>query len=389
MNKTIIILVKVFPKVSETFIYKEISMLHQKGYRLMIYALWKPEGEPLLNTVDSFTDIEVRYVAPLSGKVSEIIRPDIAKYAEGKDNRRHLCCHAASQIIGDLGFSDPKEYHIHAQFLDLPAEIAYIIHQVMGVDYSISCHARDIYTSSAEDIRRVVGDSLGLKTCTQYNARYLKEIVDEPSKIKTVYHGVDCDFFNNSHEEKPLRLLSVARFVEKKGYPYIFEALAKYREKDSSFMYTIIGHGKLEDECRKLIQSYRLEDKVVIIPYASKAIVKYYLKHCDIFINASIVACDGDRDGIPNSIAEAMSMEVPVIATDVSGISELVIHKETGYLAMPNCADSLLDGLDYFINNPEDRKRIAQNGRSYVLDHFQSKMMFKDCLVFYSEVLNK
>ncbi len=407
MEKVLIILVKIFPKVSETFIYKEISLLCQYGYRPIIYSMWPPDGEPSLNKVDLFPDIEVRYVPPFSDDhdemkmlmrrlkkkyseelINRLARISTTEYATGRGKRKFICCHAAFRIIEDLGFTDPQNYHIHAQFLDYPAEIAYLIHEITGVNYSISCHARDIYTSSPEDIKKVVSNSIGLKTCTHYNAHYLKDIVDVPD-IKTVYHGVDCDFFTNHHEEKPLRLLSVARFVEKKGYPYMFEALAKFMEKNSNFILTIIGHGKLEEECRKLIQSHHLEDKVVVIPYASKAIVKYYLANCDIFINASVIAHDNDRDGIPNSVAEAMSMEVPVIATDVSGISELVIHKETGYLAIPNNADSLLDGLEYFIHNPEDRKRIAQNGRSYVLDHFQSKMMFEDCLAFYSEVLNK
>lgn len=408
MEKTLIILVKIFPKVSETFIYKEISLLRQHGYSPIIYSMWLPDGEPSLNKVDSFPDIEVRYVPPLSGNISEEMKmlmrrlkktydeelinhiADIstADYAKGQGKRKFICCHAAFRIIEDLGFAEPQNYHIHAQFLDYPAEIAYLIHKITGVNYSISCHARDIYTSSLEDIKKVVSNSMGLKTCTHYNAHYLKGIIDVPD-IKMVYHGVDCDFFTNHHEEKPLQLLSVARFVEKKGYPYIFEALEKFMVKNPNFIFTIIGHGKLEEECRKLIQFHHLEDKVVVIPYASKAIVKYYLENCDIFINASVIAHDNDRDGIPNSVAEAMSMEIPVIATDVSGISELVIHKETGYLATPNSADSLLDGLEYFINNPEDRKRIALNGRKYVLDHFQSKMMFEDCLAFYSEVLNK
>ena len=321
--------------------------------------------------------------------INQLVYNSTQEYANGMGKGKYIACYAAFRILENLDVVNPQDYHIHAQFLDQPAEVAYLIHKIAGVNYSISCHARDIYTSTPEDIKRVVGDSVGLKTCTKYNALYLKNIVDEPSKIKMVYHGVDCDFFSKGQEEEPIRLLSVARFVQKKGYPFIFEALSMLQKVYPSFILTIIGHGKLEEECRTLIQSYHLEDKVVIIPYASKSIVRYYLKNSDIFINASVIADDEDRDGIPNSIAEAMSMGVPVVATDVSGVPELVVHKETGYLAAQKDAKSLLEGLLFFIYHPEERKDIGANGMDYVKKHFQSKMMFADCLSFYEEVLNK
>ena len=409
MKKYFITIVKEFPRVSETFIYRELSMLCKYGYHPIIFSMFVPQKEPVLNTVDAFPDIEVRYVKPFDPKAPDemkfLMRKLKKKYSEelinhlayisaedyknGRGKRKFITCYTAYRILENLEIVNPQDYHIHSQFLDQPAEAAYIIHKVAGVNYSISCHARDIYTSTVENIKKVVGDCIALKTCTEYNARYLKSIVDDPSKIRMVYHGVDCDFFSPNQEAEPLKLLSVARFVEKKGYPYIFEALSMLKEIYPNFVYTIIGHGKLEEECRNLIQSFHLEDRVVIIPYASKSIVRYYLKNSEIFINASVIADDEDRDGIPNSVAEAMSMGLPVVATGVSGIPELVIHKETGYLVTQKDAKSLFEGILFFINHPEERIDIAANGMDYVKKHFHSQMMVDDCLGFYEEVLNK
>lgn len=409
MKKQIVIILKEFPRVSETFIYQELGMLYKCGYHPIIFSLRVPRWEPTFNKLDSNPDIDIRYIPPFDSNSREemrfLIRKLKKKYREelinqlasdsvqelvaGRGKEKFVTCHAAFRILENLDIVNPKDYHIHSQFLDQPAEIAYLIHKIAGVDYSISSHARDIYTTAIEDIKKVVGCSVGLKTCTQYNAKYLKTIVEESSKIRTVYHGVDCDFYCKGQEAEPIKLLSVGDFVQKNGYPYIFKALSKLCASYSNFIYTIIGHGKLEEECGNLIQSYHLEDKVVFIPHVSKSMERYYLKNSDIFISASIVVDYQDADDIPEGIAEAMSIGIPVIATDIPAISEIVIHKRTGCIATQKDAMSLFDCLMFYIKNPRKRKTLASNGMVHVNKHFQSNIMIEDCLTFYSEVLNK
>lgn len=407
MNKQLIIILKTFPKLSETFIQQEIIQLISCGINPIIYSRAYPKNEPYSHPAINGLNLDVRYIpyATRNGKDSlfrivhrlrkkyglskmiQLYREAMSSTDDMNKSKSRLCVYAALWILDNLNPQDPSSYHIHAQFLDYPTEIAYNIHRLSGIDYSISCHAKDIYTSPESDIKKFVENSTAIKTCTKYNAKYLNDYVNDTKKISTIYHGVDCNFFSQEPSCNPIRLISVARLVEKKGYFTILKALYMLKSRYPNFIYTIIGHGELQQEIQKHISFLHLEKNVILIPYAVQEIIRDYLKQSDIFINASIVTKNGDRDGIPNSIAEAMSMGVPVIATDVSGINELIHHKETGYLAQTRDAASIYNGLVYYLEFPEERKRISRNACKFVQDNFNRDNLFIQCKQFYLERL--
>ena len=408
MNKQLVIILKTFPKLSETFILQEFMQLVQCGINPIIYSRTYPIDEPFTHSATKGLNLDVRYIpyATREGKDSlyRIIWRLRKKYGlavmiqmykeaknnakERKKNKSKLCVYAALWILDNLDPENPHNYHIHTQFLDYPTEIAYNIHKLSGIDYSISCHAKDIYTSPEANVKKYIENAIAIKTCTKYNANYLSELVNGRKKIYSIYHGINCTFFSREAVDGQLRLISVARLVEKKGYFTIFKALNMLKLRYPNFIYTIIGHGDLQEEIQRLISFLHLEKHVILIPYAVQEVVRDYLRHSDIFINASIITKSGDRDGIPNSIAEAMAMGVPVVATDVSGISELVHHKETGYLAQTRDASSIFNGLVYYIENPEERERITAKACKYVRDSFNKDTLFTQCQQFYEEMLN-
>lgn len=407
MNKQLVIILKTFPKLSETFILQEIIQLVRCGINPIIYSRAYPVDEPFTQSAINGVNLDVRYIPYATRDKDDSLykviwrlrkkyglRTMIQMYREAKNrgkgqkkNKSRLCAYAALWILDNLNPEDPHSYHIHTQFLDYPTEIAYNIHRLSGIEYSISCHAKDIYTSPEVNIKEYIKNAVAVKTCTKYNANYLSELAGGGEKIHTVYHGINCNFFSRDAIDNHLRLISVARLVEKKGYFTILKALNMLKSRYPNFIYTIIGHGDLQQEILKQISFLHLENHVIIIPYALQEVIRDYLRHSDIFINASIITKSGDRDGIPNSIAEAMAMGVPVVATDVSGISELVHHKETGYLAQTRDASSIYNGLVYYIENPNERERIARNGCKYVRDNFNKDKMFSQCKQFYSELL--
>lgn len=409
MQKTLVFILKAFPRISETFILQEIRRLEERGCPLIIFSRAFPEDEPFVQTVALGLKSKVYYIPYASPKgrdsVRQLLKRLRMKYdlslikktyrlakAMGRNNpknRSRHCVYAALWILDQLDVASPDDYHIHAQFLDYPAETAYYIHLFSGIDYSISCHAKDIYTSPKEDHIRFLASAVALKTCTQYNSEYLKEETGMPDKIHTVLHGIDVGFFSRETLPGKIRLVSVARLVEKKGYFVMMKALDMLNKRYPEFQMTIIGHGKLEAEIREQIRFLHLEEKVIIIPYATREVVRDYLAFSDIFVNASIITKSGDRDGIPNSIAEAMSMELPVVATNVSGIGEIVKHLETGYLADSRDAASIYNGIVYFIENPEERKTIAKRARQFILENFSADKAFEDCEAFYEPLLRK
>jgi glycosyltransferase involved in cell wall biosynthesis len=272
--------------------------------------------------------------------------------------------------------------------LDYPAEIAWIIQQLTSIEYSISSHAKDIYTTSKEDIQRYIKHATKIKTCTEYNRQYILGLLGNNEKVvECIYHGVNCNFFSKRKLQKKVRLLSVARLVEKKGYIDILKALDILRIKYPDFIYTIIGHGELHDEIKNYIEFLNLKEQVYLIPYATQEVVRDYLSISDIFINASLIVGSGDRDGIPNSIAEAMAMEVPVIGTAISGITELIKHKETGYLVESSNAMSIYMGIIYYLDNKEDKNLITKNAYQFVKDNFSAQKIFENCGHFYNSII--
>jgi glycosyltransferase involved in cell wall biosynthesis len=399
---------KSFPKLSETFILQEIALLTKNGFEPVVYARVKPKEETITHAMMSELNINVRYFPVYSLKtrlkllylfIKTMIQYEtktvweLFMYARKKSKidiykQSILCFYATLWVVHDLELNNRTgiNYHIHAQFLDYPTEIAYNIHQLTGIEYSISSHAKDIYTTTKEDIHKFVGAAVKIKTCTEYNRKYLSELLGNDTKIERIYHGINCNFFSKRNLQSSIRLISVARLVEKKGFITILKALDILRIKYPNFIYTIIGHGELYGDIMRHISFLNLDKHIHIIPYAAQEVVRDYLSMSDIFINASLVAKNGDRDGIPNSIAEAMAMEVPVIGTAISGITELIKHKETGYLAESKNAMSIYNGIVFYIENREHKEQIIQNAWQFIQDNFCSEKVFEQCKQFYESL---
>lgn len=408
MNKQLIIILKSFPKISETFILQELVLLTKNNYKPIIYARVKPKEEKIVHKLVDELNLEVRYLPRLNFRskiklfwillkmiykfdAKLIIKLLIDAYKKSRNNiyrQSILCFFGAIWIINDLKLKKGANYHMHPQFLDYPAEITNIIYKITKIEYSISSHAKDIYTTPKELIQEFVSNATHIKTCTKYNYKYLCEATNTPEKIHMIYHGINCDFFSKSKLKKQIRLISIARLVEKKGFFDILKALSILKIRYPDFIYTIIGHGELHDEIIKHIDFLNLNENIQIIPYATQEVVRDYLSFSDVFINASLITKNGDRDGIPNSIAEAMAMEVPVIGTEVSGITELLKHKQTGYLAESKNAMSIYEGILFFLENEDLKDEIVQNAHRYIFENFHYLSVFKKCEEFYMKLVN-
>ena len=406
MKQNLIIIMKSFPKLSETFILQELKHMIDQGFSPVIYAY--RSQEEIIHSDVLMVSPYVRYLS-FSAKnirknllslllfayrkcnrkaVKNVFLQSMKTFKADEDHIMFMCFYAALWIIRDMRLDEASDkFHIHTQFLDFPTLVANNIKAFVGTDYSISCHAKDIYLTDNDTCMKFINDAKLLKTCTKFNVDHLAKTVGSAEKLRLIYHGIDTKFFSKEHSNKPLRLLSVARLVEKKGYIYILKALDILRVNYPNFRYTIIGHGKLESQISEYINYLGLKSYVNIITYASKQTIKDYLEHTDIFLNGSVVTAKGDRDGIPNSLLEAMAMEVPVVATDVSGISEVITHKQTGYLCESRDAMDIYNGILYYIENPAERTRIAENARKFVEDKFDSVKLFEKCADFYQEVI--
>jgi glycosyltransferase involved in cell wall biosynthesis len=265
--------------------------------------------------------------------------------------------------------------HLHAHFSHDPTTVAFFASWLTGIPYSFSAHAKDMYTQNQDFLLRKIEKASFVVTCTEYNKGYLHQIAGMAAPIFRCYHGVDLDFFVapvKANSNPYPRILSIGRFVPKKGFLVLIRALHLLREKGFNFGCTIIGSGPMENDLRKLILDLELGDCIELLsPMSQHELLQYY-ESADLFALASEVQDDGDRDGVPNVIVEAMAMEIPVVSTNVSGIPESVIHGENGILVPEKDPSALSEGIAAVLNQPEMARQFGRAGRKKVEQEFDS-----------------
>jgi glycosyltransferase involved in cell wall biosynthesis len=350
-------ILKRYPRLTETFILNEIRAMERLGERLHVFSLLPPEPPPHHPMVSQVRAPVHAPPASLLGKVRGLLRAHATVLATSPLGYARAL---ATTMRWTLTSSKPvslwrqfvragvvaevcraqKVRHLHAHFANAPTTVAHLAHLMTGIPFSFTAHAKDIYLSRPQVLRRHLQAATFASTCTGYNVTYLRQLAPQiaAEKIRLVYHGIDLEIFggaeasNRAPSCSPPLVLSVGRLVPKKGHEDLIRACAALRRAGIKFQCVIIGSGPLRDDLASAIASRRLEGLVSLRGAMTHAELIEFYRRAELFVLAPRIAEDGDRDGIPNVIAEAMAMGVPVIATDISGIPELVRHGETGLL---------------------------------------------------------
>ena len=385
---------KRYPRLTETFILNEIRAMERLGAQLHIFSLLPPEPPPHHPMVKEVA-------APIHSP------PPEGRAKWGTLARAHGRMLAASplryagavlramlwSVLSPTPLSVWKQFgrggyvanicrrsgirHIHAHFANAPAAVARFAGLMSGIPYSFTAHAKDLYLTPPRVIQRRARAATFVATCTGYNARYLNQLLGaDAGKVHLVYHGIDLSQFGACGEQKtaararPKLVLSVGRLVEKKGHDDLIAACALLRGRGHAFRCMIVGEGPLRSALAAQIAELQL-DGIVTLEGAmthSKLVALY--GHADLFALAPRITDDGDRDGIPNVIAEAMAAGVPVVSTDVSGIPELVLHERTGLLAPPNDPGALADAIARLLGDPGAAATFAGAARERLEQDF-------------------
>jgi glycosyltransferase involved in cell wall biosynthesis len=279
------------------------------------------------------------------------------------------CLHAMV-LVDRLGQREPA--HVHAHFLHSPAAIAFIASKISGQSYSLTGHAKDIYTALPEDLLMRCREAEFVTTCTDANRRHLvEEIGLPPSQVWLCRHGVDPDRFSADRSDPQIgRILSIGRLVPKKGFDVLVRACGEMRRRGSDFELRIIGGGPLRDELLALAQAEGIADLVHLPGSMSQAEVAAELAAAEVFALSPVVMPDGDRDGIPNVVLEAMAAGVPVVASAISGIPEVIADGVNGRLVAPRRPDLLADVLTELLSDAAQRARLAAAGRRFVSEEW-------------------
>jgi glycosyltransferase involved in cell wall biosynthesis len=383
-------LLKTYPKVSETFILGEILGLEKAGLSLHIFSLQRPT-DAVFHSATAAVRAPVDYVpAPSLRRVLALLGEHLS-----------LACASPQRYVSALRFARRREEggrlghflqaaslaaavrkagvtHLHAHFASEPTGVAELAGKFCGASYSISAHAKDIYLSSAKVLRRKLAGAEFTLTCTDYNRRYLESIAGADARVLRMYHGVDIERFAptrapDSTRSQPPLILSVGRLREKKGFPTLIEACARLVDQGVRFKCQIVGYGPDAAKLQGMIETMGLTHIVELVgKLTHEELIERY-RVATAFVLPCQIGADGDRDGIPNVLLEAMAMEIPVVSTDVSGIPEVVEHGVNGMIVPPEDACALAASIATLIGDCELRARLGQAGRAIVARRFSNE----------------
>lgn len=349
------IVVKGWPRLSETFIAQELVALEETGIAFDLWSLRHPtdvKTHPLhdrlkarVRYLPEYLHEEPRRVHEAMGAVTALAGFDAAAEAFARDlarddtaNRRRRwgqACVLAHEAEGSLEA-------IYAHFLHTPSSVARYAAMLRGVPWSFSAHAKDIWTSPEWELREKLSDAtygaaFGA-TCTGFGAEHLQSLADTPDRVDLVYHGLDLARFPAPPEralrspDTPLRMMSVGRLVEKKGFDTLIDALALL-PKSLDWHWTHIGGGPLDEPMRVRAKATGVQDSITWRGACDQPDVIAAMRDADLFVLPSRIASDGDRDGLPNVLMEAASQKLPILSTPVSAIPEFITDGVHGLLA--------------------------------------------------------
>lgn len=265
--------------------------------------------------------------------------------------------------------------HVHAHFAWNAADCAMIIKRLTGIPFSLTAHQSDIHRFPKRLYEKLSGAKFIL-TCTRGNMEYLSKKYGEVIGAKTfaVYHGVDVNkFFNDDREgKKEIDILSIGTLIKVKGFEYLIRACGVLRENNFFKKCVIVGKGEEKDNLEYLIEQMGLKDKIEIrdpVPY--EEVANIYRK-AKIFVLPAIVI-DGAPHGIPNVIAEAMAMGLPVISSDVPNISELIENDKDGILVREKDPNAIAEAIEGFMVDRNKCIAIGKMARKKIENDFDAK----------------
>jgi glycosyltransferase involved in cell wall biosynthesis len=274
---------------------------------------------------------------------------------------------------------DSPVRHLHAHFCHTPTSVALFASDLTSIPFSFTAHAKDIYISEPDQLLRKIERARFVVTCTRYNARYLTELARSHGctiPIHTIYHGIDLGLFSfgpRSPAALPHRILSVGRLVAKKGWEDLLQALAILRGQGLDFTFTHIGSGEEEASVRALVGRLQLGSRVRMLGTLPHRDVVEHYRHAHCLALACKVAANGDRDGIPNVLVEAMAVGLPVVSTRVSAIPELLEDGVTGTLVEPGRPDLFAAAVRATLLRLRDQEAVVRAARARVERDFDNR----------------
>lgn len=378
-----------FPSLTTTFIYREVLALRRVGFDIATFAIWKPDVSRLSAESKDLVDSSF-YALPVSRckfftahlylffthpiRYVSTFFFVLTRKGESWANRRRTFFHFLEAICLAVDAEREGIRHIHAHFTINAATVALIIARML--DISFSCTAHNIFFTDRVILEEKLKRARFIIAISKYSRDFLLRFLPK-ERLEDKFHIVHCgispdDFLPLTHKvvnQRPL-IFSLAHLVERKGLPVLLEACQILVERGCDFQCLIAGDGPQRSLLERLIMEYQIQDKVRLLGVVFQEQLADYLNRADIFVLPCLTASNGDLDGIPVVLMEAMAMEIPTISTYVSGIPELIKDGQSGLLVKEKDAVALADAIQRLLEDDELRRRLGKNGRHQVVQEF-------------------
>ncbi len=409
-----------FPKLTETFVLFEMLAVERHGARVEVFPLLRarnsathPEGAGVWK---KFTELFRRpettavmhpeaaplvqraHFAPLLGWAIVAANLHFAARAParyfatlGKLIRANLG--SMNFLLGGLVLFPKMVHfaremtrldvtHIHAHFANHPAAAAYVIHRLTGIPYSFTAHGADLQVDQ-HMLREKVAAAKYVIAISQDNRRLIEQVCGPAAatRVRIVRCGVDTGVFRHADDNDPgdelvgrrsneLRIVCVGTLYEVKGHRYLIEACRLLRDRQVPFHCQLVGDGPMRDELQRQVDRAELGSQVKFLGKRTRQEIADLLQRCDVLAAPSVLTPEGRREGIPVVLMEAMASGLPVVASNLSGIPELVEHERTGLLVAPRDATALADALARLSADENLRRRLGAEARRKVTEEF-------------------
>lgn len=378
------VVVKGYPRLSETFIAQELLALQDRGFDFDIWSLREPYDDqihPIHRRIGSRLHYLPEYLRNAPGRVLSALAAcmlkggfwgalglwlkDLMRDPSASRVRRFgQACVLAAEL-------PPQTRFIYVHFLHTPASVTRYAAKIRELEWGFSAHAKDIWTiPDWEKVEKIADSAFGV-TCTRSGADHLKGL--RPGKVSLAYHGLDFSRFpeppDRSDREGPFRILSVGRMVEKKGYDDLLAALAQIPD-DLDWRFVHIGGGALDKKLRAQAKRLGLGERVLWLSKRDQSDVIAEMREADLFVLPSKIAADGDRDGLPNVLMEAASQKLPILSTEVSAIPEFITDGVNGRLVPPGAPKHLAEAIYTLASAPAARAQMAEHALQTLRDEF-------------------
>jgi glycosyltransferase involved in cell wall biosynthesis len=431
-EKTLAFVLKGFPRLSELFIASEIHRLEQAGLRLRVFVIKPPEERavhPVVERIRARPD-HLPACGPLSGvplrrwlaENLHVFLPELRRVAMRKPAAvgRAAAAALAQAIRARPSFWSPprktyvKEFlqasalanrlleagdvaHLHAHFCHGATTVTWLASLMTGIPFSFTAHAKDLYLRSLNPaglLRRKLAAARFAVTCTEANRRHLQTIANGTA-VHRIYHGLNAEITGLVEQLPPsraanryLRILGVGRLVPKKGFDVLVEACRILRQRGIPFQAVIAGEsGPDEAKLRRRAAELGMAAQIRLEGPLSQAELYLEYLHASVFALPCRVSADGDRDGIPNVLMEAMACGLPVVTTCISGIPELVSHELNGLLVPPENPVALADAIARIQGDPALAARLSSEARATVDARFNGFVLAEGLAALFRQVV--